>query len=136
MTLVDRVSPDATPVAEAQRADAAVAYARWQRWQSLMAPEGSGLIAYDDLVRRPGWMARAACHGQGTAAFFRPFGAEGGAAKAICAQCDVRPECLQHALADPELRGVWGGTSERERQRMRRAGTWNGRRCAVPVASR
>ena len=42
------------------------------------------------------------------------------AAKRTCAACDVTAECLAYALADPSLEGVWGGTSVRERQAMRR----------------
>ena len=37
-------------------------------------------------------------------------------AKAICARCRVRPECLRFALATREAHGVWGGTSEEERR--------------------
>lgn len=41
-------------------------------------------------------------------------------AKAVCAGCTVRDECLAYALAPPvEKWGIWGGTSERERRRMR-----------------
>ena len=40
-------------------------------------------------------------------------------AKAICARCPARAACLAYALADSDLRGVWGGVSERERRRMR-----------------
>jgi hypothetical protein len=41
-------------------------------------------------------------------------------ARAICARCPVRVECLDYALevGDPLL-GVWGGTSKLERRRMR-----------------
>lgn len=41
-------------------------------------------------------------------------------AKATCAECPVRGECLDYALAIPERNGVWGGLSERERLRLRR----------------
>jgi WhiB family redox-sensing transcriptional regulator len=44
-------------------------------------------------------------------------------AKAICARCPVRRECLQYALATHQVHGVWGGTSEEERQQLR----WRGR---------
>ncbi len=33
-------------------------------------------------------------------------------AKAVCAGCQVRRECLQYALATRQLHGVWGGTTE------------------------
>ena len=42
------------------------------------------------------------------------------AAKAICRQCFVRPECLEYALATREGIGIWGGSTENERRVMRR----------------
>jgi len=41
------------------------------------------------------------------------------AAKKICHRCDIEATCLAIALADPELDGIWGGTTHRERQTMR-----------------
>ena len=41
------------------------------------------------------------------------------AAKAICHRCPVAAECLAEALADPSIVGVWGGTSEAERAKLR-----------------
>ena len=41
-------------------------------------------------------------------------------AKATCARCDIKEDCLTEALADPGLEGVWGGLSKRERQNLRR----------------
>ena len=40
------------------------------------------------------------------------------AAKRICARCPVRVQCLEYALDNEEVHGVWGGTSAKERQRM------------------
>jgi WhiB family transcriptional regulator, redox-sensing transcriptional regulator len=40
-------------------------------------------------------------------------------AKAVCGRCLVQRECLDYALADPDLMGVWGGTSQRDRARHR-----------------
>lgn len=54
-------------------------------------------------------------------------------AKAICAECPVQHECLQSALANAES-GIWGGTTERERQRMMR--TQRRLTVARPVPSR
>ena len=31
----------------------------------------------------------------------------------------MRPECLEYALANEDLAGVWGGTTERERRQYR-----------------
>jgi hypothetical protein len=47
-------------------------------------------------------------------------GEDTAAAKAVCAECLVRVECLEYALANAEKFGIWGGTSERERRAMRR----------------
>jgi WhiB family redox-sensing transcriptional regulator len=55
------------------------------------------------------------------------------AAKRVCAGCEVRVECLQHALERGEDDGVWGGLTPSERrkhssdqsdesERMRRSG--------------
>lgn len=37
-------------------------------------------------------------------------------AKEICAQCEVRQECLDYALATKEPYGIWGGLTEIERK--------------------
>lgn len=39
-------------------------------------------------------------------------------AKLHCNRCPVRDTCLEHALANNETIGVWGGASERERARI------------------
>lgn len=41
-------------------------------------------------------------------------------AKRICAGCPERLPCLEYALADPGLLGIWGGLTTRERVDMRR----------------
>jgi WhiB family redox-sensing transcriptional regulator len=70
---------------------------------------------------RHDWWRWAACREADPELFF-PVAANGpGAreiarAKAVCAVCRVRRQCLQYALATHQLHGVWGGTSEDERQ--------------------
>lgn len=66
------------------------------------------------------WFAHAACRGIDPELFFPERGAPGAGreAKAVCAGCEVRQECLDYALANQECYGVWGGTSSQERQRM------------------
>lgn len=44
-------------------------------------------------------------------------------AKAVCAGCACRSECLDYALAGGERYGVWGGTTSTERRRLRRPST-------------
>jgi WhiB family redox-sensing transcriptional regulator len=36
-------------------------------------------------------------------------------AKAMCARCGVRLQCLDYAMATRQVHGVWGGTTESER---------------------
>lgn len=40
---------------------------------------------------------------------------------AVCEGCVIRPECLAYAM-EVQPMGIWGGTTERQRQRIRRAG--------------
>lgn len=85
-----------------------------------------------DAVPPPedGWWDHAACRGlvgdrllaDGDHPFYpgpgkppeRPVWREG------CDFCPVRLDCLAHGLRAPEPHGVWGGTTERERERMAR----------------
>lgn len=64
------------------------------------------------------WSDRAACHGLDPTIFFPVTEEEAGPAKAICAVCDVRADCLEYALGQREKEGVWGGCTERERRRI------------------
>lgn len=73
-----------------------------------------------DLVVRPGWHVRAACRDVDKAVFFPTRGQSLEPARAICAMCEVQTHCLEEARRDPETRGVWAGTSLRERRRMPR----------------
>jgi WhiB family redox-sensing transcriptional regulator len=56
-------------------------------------------------------------------AFYPERGYGTRAAKAVCAACPVRPECLAYALERGERFGVWGGMSERERRRLLKTDT-------------
>lgn len=82
----------------------------------LMTP---GDIKVLDVFNRPSWQSYAACSGQGPADWFPARGDSPAAAKAICGRCPVRTDCLAFALEWPELPGIWGGTSQRQRDRLR-----------------
>jgi WhiB family redox-sensing transcriptional regulator len=69
----------------------------------------------------PTWMKQGSCRGQAPDTFFPSDGVGVLRAQHICASCPVRVECLEHALANHIEHGVWGGASERQRQRLRRA---------------
>jgi WhiB family redox-sensing transcriptional regulator len=68
------------------------------------------------------WQARAACAELPVNTFFPERGGSAKRAKAVCARCEVRDECLSFALTEPELAefGVWGGTTPRERRGLSR----------------
>lgn len=66
------------------------------------------------------WQQRAACRGMDPELFFPGRGESTREAKAACAQCPVRDECLSAAYGGSERFGIWGGLSERERRVERR----------------
>jgi WhiB family redox-sensing transcriptional regulator len=77
-------------------------------------------------LRRRAWLARGACRDEDPELFFPltsggPSARQILAAKAVCARCAVRSECLHYALEDTLTYGVWGGTTEQERKSLRRA---------------
>jgi WhiB family redox-sensing transcriptional regulator len=73
-----------------------------------------------ELLPRPGWHARAACRNMSLDIFFAERGGTGQEAKKVCRGCEVRQQCLNFALTNRQGHGIWGGTSVRERERLRR----------------
>jgi hypothetical protein len=72
---------------------------------------------------RDGWREHANCKGIQTTLFYPEQGCsvhEVNAAKAVCRACPVVGPCLEYAIANCEMVGIWGGTSERERRAIRR----------------
>ena len=72
------------------------------------------------------WRVKAACRDTDPDLFF-PVGTTGpaldqiAAAKAVCNACPAQTACLEFALATNQESGVWGGTSEEERRKLRKA---------------
>ncbi len=66
------------------------------------------------------WQIDANCLGVDPDLFFPERGGSTREAKQVCRGCVVRVECLEYALSNGEKFGIWGGTSERERRRIRR----------------
>jgi WhiB family transcriptional regulator, redox-sensing transcriptional regulator len=82
------------------------------------------------------WQDRAACRGANAQLFFGPDDerwedreVREAKAKAICARCPVREQCLSEALMNSIRHGIWGGLNSEERTRERR------RRTARPYAA-
>ena len=71
----------------------------------------------------PAWMARGTCWTERVPVdvFFPTEGADVPLAQHYCVRCPVRRACLEYALDNHEIHGVWGGESERDRVRILRA---------------
>ena len=78
----------------------------------LQQPEASAESSWQDLAN---------CLGVDPDLFFPERGASTREAKEVCRGCVVREDCLEFALSNGEKFGIWGGMSERERRRIRRA---------------
>ena len=77
----------------------------------------SATPSLDRILDRPDWQSRAACLGAPLSIFFPARGESDRAAKAICATCTVRSECLAEVLAlGTHEPGVRAGLSGRERR--------------------
>lgn len=73
----------------------------------------------------PDWRHNAACRGEEPELFF-PIGTSGihldqvDEAKAVCRRCPARAACLQWAVDNPSIEGIWGGLTDGERRNYRR----------------
>lgn len=71
------------------------------------------------------WRKHALCRDTDPDLFF-PVGTTGQAlvqidrAKDVCDECPVKADCLDFALETNQDSGIWGGTSEEERRKLRR----------------
>lgn len=71
------------------------------------------------------WRLDAACFGQVTDLFYPEPGTKGAAkqaneVKAFCRICSVTSDCLEYALKNEEVFGIWGGLTPKEREKIRR----------------
>jgi WhiB family redox-sensing transcriptional regulator len=83
------------------------------------------VVAPDDLFRialpvlkvheaDPSWRLESLCLSHPDVSFFDGFQKK--QAKAICGQCAVSERCLQFALENNEMDGVWGGLDTDDRK--------------------
>jgi WhiB family transcriptional regulator, redox-sensing transcriptional regulator len=67
------------------------------------------------------WQENALCAQTGAEFFFPAPGSSTREATRLCRACEGRVACLEYALEQDEKFGVWGGLSEKERHRLKRA---------------
>lgn len=97
-------------------------------------------VTIADALLPEGWTREGACRDRPDVDFFPARGESLEPAYAVCGGCPVRHSCLLHAMLRPERFGVWGGTSEQGRRRLKKAarravgGGKGGRR--APIVSR
>jgi WhiB family redox-sensing transcriptional regulator len=84
-----------------------------------------------ELAKQPDWFDDAQCRGTETGIFFvedsdredtNNWAERLSIAKAICAPCVVKADCLEFALTNRQNSGVWGGLTAKERRRITRKG--------------
>ncbi len=74
------------------------------------------------------WQQDAACVGDEAVNFYPPMRTERkvvrlareARAKAVCATCRVRLDCLNAAISNDERYGIWGGMTDVERRAIQR----------------
>ena len=88
-----------------------------------LRPSTAGPSVVDEDDNPLSWQSDALCAQTDPEAFFPEKGGSTRDAKKICTTCEVKVQCLDYALANDERFGIWGGLSERERRRLRRART-------------
>lgn len=86
------------------------------RWPQLRRGDPPAGIPLEPLVTPPNLPAAACANHDQPKIFF--LTSEVGEAKAVCRPCPERLPCLRWALAHRE-HGVWGGTTDEERHRIR-----------------
>jgi WhiB family transcriptional regulator, redox-sensing transcriptional regulator len=113
-----RPAPDPVTVSRRRERDTAAQRARRARRNPPRRPA---------LGVAPPVLDGAACKGADTDLFFGPSAEfvtarqqREAQAKAFCARCPARAECLEYALDTREAYGVWGGANEDERRAMLR----------------
>lgn len=101
----------------------------------MFVKQVAGARSGTESNREETWFTRAACRAVDRLLFFEPEDEAPKrrvkrirAAKAVCAECPVRQECLSFALSRPERYGIWGGFTSRERATLKRGSAGPARR--------
>lgn len=131
-------SYDSTQWSSAASLFSALSYQENTSWSLPSATTTNWLLVDVGLVLPPvyerqdptAWLKLAKCQGLPSNLFYADHQHNGqvSEAKSVClgthpdhpGRCPVLDQCLDHALANGEKWGVWGGCSERERRKLRR----------------
>ena len=108
--------PTLTPL-EADLAEAAMAQRAAVEW--VMSGDIHELPDLAVLAGRPAWHSAAPCAGK-TSMMFSTAPGNLDRARGLCSICPVQAECLEYAMSDDTLLGVFGGTTPAERRELRR----------------
>ena len=65
------------------------------------------------------WMNNALCRQVDYELFFPEGGGGSVTARKVCGRCEVKTECLSYALEFPSMIGIWGGTTAKQRQKLK-----------------
>ena len=109
-------TPDSLAVLEKRGARCSISLAELGRNATSTSVDKSPINNYH--VRD--WMENAKCRGGEPNTFFPSEGVGVAEAKMFCLDCVVRAACLEYAIENGQVHGVWGGASERERKEIAR----------------
>jgi WhiB family transcriptional regulator, redox-sensing transcriptional regulator len=84
-----------------------------------MVQDAEDLTTIAELFGRPEWQRYGACRGESIEMFVPSRGGNFATARELCRRCAVRQECLDFAMADEDVVGMWGMTTAPERRAMR-----------------
>ena len=79
----------------------------------------AGRPRHRNLAAPARWRDQAACRGADLDLFFPGRSESAEPARQVCARCAVRQPCLDYAISNRIVHGIWGGLSERERRALR-----------------
>lgn len=93
---------------------------------------------YGLFVEKVPFLDKAACYNNGIDpdAYFPPterISKQNRMAKKVCLTCPVMAECLEYALVNNEPYGIWGGTTVKERNTIKKERRISAQASRAPV---
>ena len=69
-------------------------------------------------TERPEWQQRAACRGVGPDIFYSTSETDCPPARPLCESCPVSQHCLDYAIGNAEVYGIWASKNVKERRKV------------------